>query len=281
MTFADVLKMLLMACIFANVFALALRARGSDALYMLRHPGQGLRAFAAMFLVVPAVAVGVALALDLLPDVKLALVALAFSPVPPLLPKKQMKAGGSDSYVIGLMIQASVLSLVAAPLGLALVGQLFGHDLQVSPMKFLPILMIGIGAPLAAGFVAQRLVDETLGARLADGIARIAGVVLLVGVLVLLVTLVPAMWTVIGDGTLLALLAMIVVGLVAGYFLAGGQGEDRSALALAAAARHPGVAIAIAAATFPQAKLAVAAIILSTLLNAVVSAVVLRRLQKA
>ena len=53
--------------------------------------------------------------------------------------------------------------------------------------------------------------------------------------------------------------------------LGGSDDEDRSVLALASAARHPGVAMAVASANFPDQKLAPAAILLYLLLSALLS----------
>ena len=53
--------------------------------------------------------------------------------------------------------------------------------------------------------------------------------------------------------------------------LGGPDDEDRSVLALASAARHPGVAMAVASANFPDQKLAPAAILLYLLLSAILT----------
>ena len=58
----------------------------------------------------------------------------------------------------------------------------------------------------------------------------------------------------VGNGTLLVLAAFSLVGVVVGHALGGPHPDDRTVLALATAARHPGVAIGIAAAAFPEHK---------------------------
>lgn len=275
MTPDQALKLLLIVSIFLNVFALALRARAADVLFLFREWRLGLRAFVAMFLVVPAVAVAIALLFELKPAVEVALIALALAPVPPLLPRKQIKAGGTASYVTGLLVGASLASVVVAPVGLHLIGRVFGAEAAIAPAKIAITLGLTIGAPLALGLFVARLLGDRAGG-VANVVAKLAGILLLLGVLALLVVLAPAIWEVIGDGTLLALLALIVAGLVAGYYLAGRVPGHRTALSLAAAARHPGVALAIVAVNFPEAKLAAAAIVLAALLNAVVSLPLLR-----
>jgi BASS family bile acid:Na+ symporter len=56
----------------------------------------------------------------------------------------------------------------------------------------------------------------------------------------------------IGNGHVLALAAFVAIGLIVGRLLGGPDPEDRVVLALSTASRHPGVALAIATANFPQ-----------------------------
>src|SRR5215831_6598412 len=85
-----------------NVFALGLTATGSDVVYLFRRPGKLLRSLLSMYVVMPAVAVTLALTFNLHPAVKIALGVLAVSPTPPLLPRKALKAGGRENYAVGL-----------------------------------------------------------------------------------------------------------------------------------------------------------------------------------
>lgn len=266
---AELVKLLLLVSIFLTVLALALRAKAGDTLHLFQHWKLGLCALAAMFVIVPIVAVLLAEIFNLKPAVKLALVALAFSPVPPLLPKKQTKAGGSHCYVTGLLVAASLASLIVTPLGLHLAGRAFSVELSVPVGTIARILMIGIGAPLIVGLTGARL----LGARspqVAHVIARIAAYLFMACVAAMLVRLAPTIWAVIGQGTLPAMVAVIVSGLAAGYWLGGKDREDKIVLSLAAATRHPGIALAIVSSNFPNAALAPAAVVLFAVLNAII-----------
>ena len=64
-------------------------------------------------------------AFELRPSFEIALVALAISPVPPLLPGKEGKAGGRAAYGLGLMAVVSILAIVVVPLWVQLLGLLF------------------------------------------------------------------------------------------------------------------------------------------------------------
>jgi BASS family bile acid:Na+ symporter len=280
MTIEAAIKLLLLASIVGNVLALALKARAVETLYLFQEWRLGLRAFVAMFVVVPAVAIAIAWFFELLPAVKIALIALAFSPVPPLLPRKQIKAGGSGSYITGLLVAASLLALIVTPLGFALAGHIFGVSVHIDTLRIARTLAIGIGMPLVLGLIAHRLFGEHV-TRYSNVVARLSSILLLVCVATLLIGLAPALWAVMGNGTLVAMIAMILAGLTAGYVLAGDAPELKTALALASAARHPGIAISIATTNFAGEKLAPAAIILFTILNALISIPYLKRLDAA
>jgi BASS family bile acid:Na+ symporter len=68
--------------------------------------------------------------------------------------------------------------------------------------------------------------------------------------LVLIKTGAP-MLTLIGNGTLFAFAAFAATGLLLGHLLGGPHHEHSAVLAVAAATRHPAIALAIAHATYP------------------------------
>lgn len=270
MTLAEILKLLLVLSVVLMVFGLALRAKAADALYFVTHWQLGLRAFVAMFVVVPLVAIVMARLFDLNPAVKVAMVAIALSPLPPILPGKQMRAGGRACYVTGLLVASTLLSIVVTPLGLALIGDVFDLHVGISAAKVAKTLAITILLPLLAGFGAAALLGSGV-VKISHAVGRIATVILVVVALVLLVKLTPAMIEVMGQGTLVALLAMSIAGLAAGFLLAGPDRGDKVTLSLASATRHPGVALAIASQNFPDVQLVPAAVVLSLLVSLLIS----------
>jgi len=92
--------------------------------------------------------------------------------------------------------------------------------------------------------------------------------------------LIPAISHVIGQGTLLVLGLAVVAGVLAGYLLGGKELGNRKALALAAASRHPGAAIAIATHSFPHAAQAPAAIALAAIVSGVVCVPLLKLMER-
>ncbi len=281
MTLVQAMKLLVLLSVMLTVVSLALRARAGDFLYLFREWRLGLRAVIAMFVIVPAVAILMANVFELKGPVKIALVALAFSPVPPLLPRKQVKAGGEASYITGLLVAAALASLVLAPIGLSVTGAIYGVETQVSRAGMATTLGLTIALPLLLGVLGQRVLGDERAAAVSGPLSKVANVLFGVSVLALLVALAPAVGKLLGDGTIVALVAMSLVGLAAGWFLAGDDRDNRIVLALASAARHPGVAIGIATTSFPDAKLAPAAIILAAVVNTLIAIPFLKRLQKS
>jgi BASS family bile acid:Na+ symporter len=252
------------------VVSLGLRATQEDALYLFRRPRQLVRSLLAMNVVMPVVALGLAAAFDLGVPVEAILVALAVSPVPPILPKKQLKAGGRASYAVGLLVVAALLAIVFVPLAVEMLGWAFAREAHVPASTVARVVGITVLLPLAAGIVVRR-VAPALAERIAGPVSLGATVLLTVVALLLLVHSWSAAVALIGNGRVLAIAAFVVIGLLAGHLLGGPDPEDRTVLALSTASRHPGVALAIATTTFPDEKLMTGAVLLYLLVSGVVS----------
>lgn len=269
MTLAVVLKLLMVISIILMLFALSLRAKFSDLAYLFTHWRLGLGAFIAMFVIVPAVAIAMALAFDLDPVVKIALVTIALSPIPPILPGKQIKAGGRACYITGLLFGATIASIIVTPIGVAIAAGIFDVRASIGPRAIAVPLVISVLLPMALGLAVAPMLGESV-AKVSAIASKIGGILLAVAVLGLLALILPSIIGLIGNGTLLALAAIAVVGLGAGYALGGPDPGDRATLALAASTRHPGVAMAIASRLFPEQALSPAAILLSLLLSTLI-----------
>ena len=83
------------------VFGSGLAARFGDVTALLRRPGLLARSLIAVLVVAPVLAVALVRVFDLNREVAIALVALAVSPLPPLLPSRGAKAGGRADYGLG------------------------------------------------------------------------------------------------------------------------------------------------------------------------------------
>ena len=269
MTLQALIPILMKSSMFLNVFAIGLEASTSEAAYLFRRPGELVRAFLAVNVLMPLFAVILALVLNLNPAVEIALVALAISPIPPLIPRKVAKATSSESYAIGLLIALGVLAVVFVPIALEILEQVFKVPLRMSSGSIAALVFMTILLPIGFGVAVRELLPN-LAERLARPVSQIGGIGLLACLVVILISAAPAIWGLIGNGTLVALAAFVLVGVAIGHFLGGPEPEDRAALAISTASRHPGIAAAVAAANFPDQKLVTAAVLLYLLVNALV-----------
>jgi bile acid:Na+ symporter, BASS family len=195
------------------------------------------------------------------PVIKIAIIALAISPVPPLLPKKSSKVGATDSYVVGLTASTALFSIVLIPAWLALLGNIFHFEADLALDKVVPIVLEKVLLPLLAGILIHHFAPR-FAARAAKPVALFATVLLIVGVLPVLFVASRPMWAMIGNGVLTVMVCFAVVGIAVGHFLGGPDPNDRSVLALATSTRHPGITLAIASLNFPDYKKAVLIVVL-------------------
>jgi len=254
--------------VFLSVLAMGLETTWREGTYLFRNRRELFLALLSLDVIMPAVAVAFVLFLDLQPAVKIALVALSVSPVPAILPKKEFKAGGSREYTLGLLVFAAALSIVFVPLSMEILEPALRIELHVPVLPVAELALLTVLAPMVLGIAIHKLAPEFTG-RVARPLALVATLLLIVTVLPIMIFERKAILSLIGDGTLIAMAVFVLVGLVAGHSLGGPVRENRTVLALSTATRHAGIAIAIAHANFPQQKLALAAIGLYMIVNAI------------
>jgi BASS family bile acid:Na+ symporter len=271
MTLQAAIMLGIKASIVLTVFALGLDATLRDITYLFRHPYRFARSIFAIDIVMPAFVLLMVLLVPLPGPIKLALAALSVSPVPPLMPKKARKSGGSENYIIGLLVAAAVVALAFVPLSVALLGWIFGVQAHI-PVSTVALLMaVTVLGPLIVGVVVRDLWPG-FAERAVKPVATFALILLVVCILPILPGAWPQIMSLVGNGSVAAFTAFVLVGLAVGHFLGGPNADDRTVLAIATASRHPGMALAIAASTFPAQKLAMPAVLLYLIVSAVVSA---------
>jgi BASS family bile acid:Na+ symporter len=265
----QIVVLALQISIVAMVFGFGLEASRGDLLYLVRRPGLLARSLVAMLVVMPVAAITLVRTFDFARPVEIALVALAISPVPPLLPNRERAAGAVVSYGLGLLVTLGSLSIVTVPMWLALLGRVFGVPLGVSAAAIARLMLMMLVGPMIVG-VAVRALVPAVADRVARHVGRLALVLLLLGGVVLLGATAPQIWKLIGNGTVLALAIFVVIGLVVGHVFGGPDPDRASVLALSTACRHPVVAMTIAATNFPGERVG-GLIVLYLLVNIVVS----------
>ena len=251
MTTQQVVILVLQVSILLTVFGFGLQTTLHDLQYLLRRPGLLARSLLAMFVVMPIVAVILVRAFELRPSFEIALVALAISPVPPLLPNKEGKAGGHAAYGLALMAVVSILAIVVVPLWVQLLGLYADRQLKMPPAAIAKVVVIMTILPLITGVIVRTLLPAVAD-RLEKPVRLVSTVLLLAGALALVIAAMPVILSVMDPGILVALTAFVVVGLGVGHWLGGPQAEDATVLALSTASRHPAIALAVAKLNFPD-----------------------------
>ena len=253
--------------IVCTVFGYGLKTTLDDLLYVVRTPGLLVRSLIAVFVIMPVVAVALALWFDFPRTVEIALIALAISPTPPLLPKREAKTGGYEPYGLGLMALLALLSIAVVPLSAELLSAFFGRRFGVPALAIAGIVFKAVLLPLAVGMTVRAL-TPAIAARLDKPMAMIPMILMPLAAAVLLISTAPAMWRLIGGGTIVAMLLFLTIGFVVGHVMGGPDPDHAVVLAISTACRHPAIALAIASANFPDEQFG-AAIILYMLLGLV------------
>jgi BASS family bile acid:Na+ symporter len=270
MTAAELLSLLTKISIVLIVFSTGMSGERGSLGMLLRQPSLLFRSLLSMLVLAPLLAVALASTLQLPTAVKIAIVMMAVSPVPPFLPSKAIRAGGSQSYVISLLAISAVVSIVTAPLSLGLLDDLFGLSMNIPRIEVARPLFVSVVLPLVTGLIFAR-VAPGICTRWARIVAGVGTILLAAVVLPQLVTLAPALRELVGDGTLVAIAAFALCTLFIGHLLGGPVDEDRSVLALCTATRHPFVAIVLIHANFASEKLAVPAVFMVLIVTSVAS----------
>ena len=246
--------------------ALGLRYVMGEAGYLLRKPGLLAKSLITMNVFMPVIAISLVTALNLKVPVKVALVAMAVSPVPPLLPGAQLNLT-SRAFLYGIVAFSAVCSAVLVPVT---VGVFTGylHVGAANVAEVILVVLVTVLLPLAIGIGIQ-WVGKGRTKLLAASVYKLGTALLAVASACELVIEWPTIRSLLGDGTVIAIVAFSVIGLLLGHLLGGPDPEDRTVLALATASRHPGVAMVIGAASFSSPRLVTASVTLAVVVTTI------------
>jgi BASS family bile acid:Na+ symporter len=268
MTTAAVIVLGIKVSLALTVLAAGMRARSGDAFWLFRRPSLLARTIIAMNVMMPLVAILMVSLLGLNPAVKVALVALSMSPVPPVLPRRSINSGGAASYTIGLLVAVSILSVGLVPFTAWAIGRLFATPVRVDPRDILALAAELILVPLFLGVLLRRFVPA-FAERMAKPTDAVATWLLRIAIVPVFVVSWPAIRELLGNGSLLAMLVMALTGLAIGHYVGGPEDDNRIVLALATALRHPAVASAVGQTAFPDNEMLRAAALLAVVVSAV------------
>ena len=155
MDFKLLIVLVLKLSISLIVFGLGLNATLADALSVLRRPRELGRAFLSMNVIMPALALTMALNFNFHPAVKIVLVAVSVAPVPPMFPRTALKEGGREDYTIGLLVAMALLAIVVIPVTMKIFQPLAGVRLREPVSSVSWLVLKSILLPLSAGIALR------------------------------------------------------------------------------------------------------------------------------
>jgi BASS family bile acid:Na+ symporter len=255
----DLIPLLATLSLSGLIAAVGMDSSLGELFSLFRRPKELARAVLAVNVIVPVAATLLVPLFPLTPIARGAIILMAVSPVPPLVPGKQLKGGADKSYAYALYTALACLSVVIVPVTVAILSQIYGVSVSLGPLAVARNVALSVLLPLAVGLALRRVLGDRAGP-LSDLLRKLSMMLLLPIVVLLVIRLWPGMIALVGNGTIAAMALVVAVGLAAGHMLGGPERADRVALAMAAGTRHPGIALMIAKAAGAD-KSAAAAIV--------------------
>ena len=246
-----IINLLATGALFAMMVTVGLGVSISDVLGIAKDWRLLFRAGVANYLIVPAVAVGLLIFVHPVPMVAAGFLIAIICPGAPFGPPLTAMAKGKVVTAVGLMAVLAGSSAIIAPLLLRfLLPMVAGKgDLSVDPIKILTTLLLSQFLPLCLG-LALRHAKPGFAERLKKPATRVSTLLNLL--LIALVFIVQfRMLQQIRVRGYFGMLGMVAATLIAGWLLSGGGKELRKTMAITTSTRNVGVALVIAAGSFP------------------------------
>jgi BASS family bile acid:Na+ symporter len=251
------------------VLAVGLNASREDLLYVLTRPKLLVRAILSVMMIPPIIAGILVAMLPIEPVVKAGIMLMAISPVPPLVPGKELGIGGRKNYAYGLYVAMALLTIISVPIVIAIVSTLFDRRDYVSVAQIAQTTFLSVLLPLAIGLAIRAMAQDFAG-RVWRTIYGLSLILVLAAFLPIVIKVWPALTELVGNGTMAVMAVVSALCIATGHLLGGPGLRDRATLAIASSVRHPGIAMSISAMHFADPRVS-AAILLFMLVGLVVS----------
>jgi BASS family bile acid:Na+ symporter len=244
------MKFIVAATIMLQVLAVGLHADPRGLLTCVRRPMWLVRIIVAMFLGVPLLAAALVKLSSAPAGMRVSILLMAIAAVAPLLSRRLLKIGVGASFADSLSAVTMVLAIPLVPITVTTLGAMFGREMVVSPASVAGMLAKTFLVPFGVG-MALKIALGPRGLRVGDWANTIStvmlGVIVLLSIVARFGTVLPLLWQ-----SLPLVLAFAAGSLLIGHVLGGPDPRERTALALAAVTRHPGLALLIATSSFPN-----------------------------
>ncbi len=172
------------------------------------------------------------------------IVLVAISPGAPVALRRSIDAGGHRDFAPALHLAIVLLAVVTVPATMRILDWVFGKDFDAPPYHIGRQIFFAQLLPLALG-ASLRAWRPAIAARIEPPLARL-GNLLIVLVAIMGIVDFPSIHAAVGWTPAIAGALMTVIALAVGAAFAGGDPEVRTAGAVAAAMRNPGIALVLA-----------------------------------
>jgi len=246
-----IINLLATIALFIMMVAVGLSVSVGDVLTVAKDWRLSLRAGVANYLIVPAIAIGLLLLFRPLPMVAVGFLVAVVCPGAPFGPSFTAMAKGNMVVAVGLMAVLAASSAIIAPLLLRLLLPIIaGHDdLTINSLRILTTLMLSQFLPLCLGLSFRR-VRPAIAERLKNLFGRLSALlsILLIG---LIIAVQFQMLRQIRIRGYFGMLVMVMATVAAGWLTGGAGSDQRKTMAITTSTRNVGVALVIAASSFP------------------------------
>ncbi|WP_234996645.1 bile acid:sodium symporter family protein [Planktothrix sp. PCC 11201] len=236
--------------IFALMFAMAIRWRFEDVIWLGQQPSLLLRSLVSVFIAVPLLGALTMLIPGLTVAQHIGIWAMITCPGAPMIPFKSLQAGGNAKFVASLQFMVCILAIISIPLTVMILAQFSPNEPWLSPQEiakqifFAQVLPMGIGVLLAE--YAPKFAED-----LVEPATKIAKFMLLLVVIILLAVSLEKVLNA-GFTAYLAMAFLSITSLACGHFLGGSEPDTQTVLAYSTATRNAGLAVLLVSLNFPN-----------------------------
>lgn len=251
--------------VLASMISLGLSLTVAQVLAPLHNLRMVVLGLVANFVVVPALAWGIATLLGLDQPLQLGLVLLGVAAGAPILPKLAQLGKADVAWSVGFMVLLMVVTVAYIPLVLVPLVQ----GVEVSVWDIARPLVLGMLLPLLIALAVRARYAAAAG--LAAPLNQVATTALGLGIVLILVVQLPTLIDAFGTGAFVANLVFILASLAAGWLLGGSDRDTRLVTAVGTAQRNISAALLIAGTSFLDQPL----VLVMVMVGAVMAMVIL------
>ena len=257
-----------LAFVITSMFGLGLSMTIRDIIQPLTNVRLVLMALLANFVIIPALAFILTRVLSLEQDLAIALVLLGTVAGAPLTIRASQIARGDMHFAGALVILQVLVTVVYLPFVLPLLIP----GIEVDTVAIAMQLIVQVLLPLAAGLLMNYRYDEE--AEMTRPLMTEISNISLAVMIVLNLGNIGQVIGFIGTGSILAVLAVVVVGFVVGYVLGGSEVATKRVLSIGTAQRNYAAALVIATDNFADQPNVLLLLLAASLISIILAMIV-------